>query len=101
MTILTIAHRLNTIIDYDRVMVLDDGNIVEFDSPSKLYNKSDGIFRSMCVEANVSLDDIQNSKFGESKPKKEKPTDTFAKEDDFKPAQKANAPTDDYEETDF
>ena len=47
-TILTIAHRLNTIIDYDRVMVLDDGKIIEFDSPKNLYEKSDGIFRGMC-----------------------------------------------------
>lgn len=48
-TILTIAHRLNTIIDYDRVMVLDDGKIIEFDSPKNLYEKSDGIFRGMCI----------------------------------------------------
>ena len=35
-TVITIAHRVNTIIDYDRVLVLDDGKVVEFDQPEKL-----------------------------------------------------------------
>jgi len=46
-TILTIAHRLNTIMDSDRVLVLDDGRVVEFDSPSALLAKQDGVFKSM------------------------------------------------------
>lgn len=61
MTVLTIAHRLNTIIDYDRVAVLDKGKIVEFDSPLGLYKKN-GIFASMCKEANLNEDDIIASK---------------------------------------
>jgi len=64
LTILTIAHRLNTIIDYDRVMVLDDGKIVELDTPENLFNRKDGVFRSMCDEANVSREDIANAKSG-------------------------------------
>jgi ABC-type multidrug transport system fused ATPase/permease subunit len=47
-TILTIAHRLQTIIDYDRVLVLDKGEVVEYDDPWKLIQKSDGHFRGMC-----------------------------------------------------
>ncbi|KAI8907576.1 P-loop containing nucleoside triphosphate hydrolase protein [Powellomyces hirtus] len=38
-TVLTIAHRLNTVIDYDRIMVLDDGKLVETGSPFELLEK--------------------------------------------------------------
>ena len=37
-TIITIAHRLNTVIDYDRIMVLDDGKVVEMGSTTVLLN---------------------------------------------------------------
>ena len=46
-TVLTIAHRLNTIMDSDRVLVLDDGNIAEFDAPGTLLKKEGGHFRAM------------------------------------------------------
>lgn len=47
-TIITIAHRLQTIIDYDKVLVLDKGRVVEYDSPWALISKENGIFRGMC-----------------------------------------------------
>ena len=47
-TVITIAHRLQTIVDYDKVLVLDKGEVVEFDHPWELINKEDGTFRSMC-----------------------------------------------------
>jgi len=43
-TVLTIAHRINTIMDYDRVMVLDSGKIMEFDYPQELMKREDSLF---------------------------------------------------------
>ncbi|KAG0052464.1 hypothetical protein BGZ83_002543 [Gryganskiella cystojenkinii] len=47
-TIITIAHRIRTIADFDRVLVMNAGEIAEYDTPFKLMNKEDGLFRSMC-----------------------------------------------------
>ena len=47
-TILTIAHRLQTIIDYDKVLVLDKGRVIEYDAPWDLISREGGIFRGMC-----------------------------------------------------
>ena len=46
-TVLTIAHRLDTILDSDRIMVLQDGKIVEFDKPDVLLNNNNSVFFSM------------------------------------------------------
>ncbi|KAJ3824262.1 P-loop containing nucleoside triphosphate hydrolase protein [Lentinula raphanica] len=50
-TLITVAHRLATVMDYDKIMVLDDGKIVEFDSPKKLVEKEGGMFRSLVDES--------------------------------------------------
>ena len=47
-TILTIAHRLRTVIDYNRVMLLEDGKIVEFDTPGSLLANRDSKFYALC-----------------------------------------------------
>ncbi|KDN42598.1 hypothetical protein K437DRAFT_158415 [Tilletiaria anomala UBC 951] len=45
---LVIAHRLTTIASFDRVLVLDNGKVVEFDSPKNLLENSEGHFYKMC-----------------------------------------------------
>ncbi|KAJ2618191.1 hypothetical protein EV177_000148 [Coemansia sp. RSA 1804] len=50
-TLLCIAHRLRTVIDYDRVLVLDKGKVAEFDTPKNLLKKKGGIFRGMCEKS--------------------------------------------------
>merc|ERR1712228_1003771 len=50
-TIITIAHRLNTVLDYDRILVLKDGNLAEMDSPKQLMQTEGSIFRAMCQDA--------------------------------------------------
>ncbi|KAM6164011.1 ATP-binding cassette sub-family C member 3 isoform 1-T1 [Rhynchocyon petersi] len=52
-TVLTIAHRLNTIMDYTRVLVLDKGTIAEFDSPVNLI-AARGIFYGMAKDAGLA-----------------------------------------------
>ncbi|XP_057704162.1 canalicular multispecific organic anion transporter 1 [Corythoichthys intestinalis] len=56
-TILTIAHRLHSIMDSSRVMVLDAGRIVEFDSPSNLLEKR-GHFYAMAKDAGITQAEI-------------------------------------------
>eukprot|EP00835_Amoeboradix_gromovi_P004345 NODE_333_length_10741_cov_0.423135.p1 type:complete len:1269 gc:universal NODE_333_length_10741_cov_0.423135:3321-7127(+) len=46
-TVVTIAHRLDTIIDSDRVLVMDAGLVVEYGVPSELLDKKDGVFRQL------------------------------------------------------
>ncbi|PIC15235.1 hypothetical protein B9Z55_022288 [Caenorhabditis nigoni] len=52
-TVLTIAHRLNTVLDSDRLLVLDKGRVAEFDTPKNLLANQEGIFYSMAKDANV------------------------------------------------
>ncbi|RAR14357.1 atp-dependent bile acid permease [Stemphylium lycopersici] len=47
-TTITIAHRLQTIIDYDKVLVLDKGEVIEYGHPYDLIRKEGGSFQSMC-----------------------------------------------------
>ncbi|KAG1554327.1 hypothetical protein G6F51_000001 [Rhizopus arrhizus] len=52
-TILTIAHRINTVMDSDRILVLDKGNVAEFDAPQTLLDNKESIFYSMAKEAGL------------------------------------------------
>jgi len=53
--------RLQTIIGYDRICVMDTGRIAEFDTPTRLFNMEDGIFRGMCDRSKISLGDIRQA----------------------------------------
>ena len=52
-TILTIAHRINTVVDYDKVLVLDRGTIAEFESPQKLLNDPQSKFYELAKDAGI------------------------------------------------
>jgi ABC-type multidrug transport system fused ATPase/permease subunit len=64
-TTITIAHRLQTIIDYDKVLVLDKGSVVEFGDPWDLVRKEGGSFRSMC-ETTGEIESLEETARGAS-----------------------------------
>lgn len=49
-TILTIAHRLNTIMDSDRIVVLEQGQVAEFDTPENLLKRKNSLFYALSKE---------------------------------------------------
>lgn len=59
-TLLCIAHRLKTIINYDRICVMDKGQIAELDTPETLFNAG-GIFRGMCDRSGITVEEIRRS----------------------------------------
>lgn len=50
---LTIAHRINTIMDCDRILVLDNGQISEFDTPEQLIAQK-GLFYRLMEESGLA-----------------------------------------------
>jgi ABC-type multidrug transport system fused ATPase/permease subunit len=51
--LLLVAHRLRTVIDYDKLIVLDKGTIAEFDTPWNLIQKEDSVFRNMAMKSGM------------------------------------------------
>ena len=51
-TIITIAHRIKTIINYDKIISIDNGKIIEFDTPSNLLKDKNGIFYNFYYKSN-------------------------------------------------
>lgn len=58
-TLLCIAHRLKTILKYDRIIVMDAGVIAECDTPLNLFEQG-GIFRGMCDRSNLRREDFES-----------------------------------------
>ncbi|EGW30047.1 uncharacterized protein SPAPADRAFT_144773 [Spathaspora passalidarum NRRL Y-27907] len=56
-TIITIAHRLNTIMDSDRILVLDKGEVAEFEAPEVLLKKKESLFYSLCEQGGFINDE--------------------------------------------
>ncbi|EGE02097.1 ABC multidrug transporter [Trichophyton equinum CBS 127.97] len=59
-TLLCIAHRLRTIINYDRICVMDQGRIAEMDTPLNLW-ETGGLFRGMCERSGIVKSDLTGS----------------------------------------
>ncbi|KAJ2039738.1 ATP-binding cassette glutathione S-conjugate transporter ycf1 [Coemansia sp. S3946] len=60
-TVLTIAHRLNTIMDSDRILVMDEGKVAELDTPANLLAR-DGHFLKLVESMNLSQKKVDNVK---------------------------------------
>lgn len=52
-TIITIAHRIKTILNYDKILVLENGNILEFDSPKALLEKKESEFYKLYEKSSL------------------------------------------------
>ncbi|KAG5518290.1 hypothetical protein PMAC_003086 [Pneumocystis sp. 'macacae'] len=53
-TLLCIGNRIKTVINYDTIIVISSGTLVEYGSPQELFNKQDGVFRSLCLSAGIT-----------------------------------------------
>jgi ABC-type multidrug transport system fused ATPase/permease subunit len=53
-TVLTIAHRLDSIIDYDRVLVMDAGEAAEYDSPAALLARPESLFARLVAQGGAT-----------------------------------------------
>lgn len=55
-TVLTIAHRLNTVMDCDKILVMDQGKLVEYGAPQVLLKKNNGYLAKMLPTTPYPLD---------------------------------------------
>lgn len=53
-TVIIIAHRIQTILDTDRVLVMENGKMIEFDAPNNLLKNSQSTFSRLVYQSNVS-----------------------------------------------
>lgn len=60
-TLIAVAHRIRTIIGWDRISVMDAGLIAELGTPLELFDNEGGIFRSLCERSQISRADIERA----------------------------------------
>lgn len=58
-TVVTIAHRLDTIVDSDRVLIMGSGQVCEFDTPFALLQRPDSIFSSLCRQTGAQYEQLR------------------------------------------
>ncbi|KAI3889461.1 hypothetical protein MKX03_014589 [Papaver bracteatum] len=59
-TVVTVAHRIHTVIDSDLVLVLSEGRVVEYDTPAKLLERDDSFFSKLIKEYSMRSKDFNN-----------------------------------------
>jgi ATP-binding cassette subfamily C (CFTR/MRP) protein 1 len=59
-TIIAVAHKLDTILDFDKVALLDDGRLLEFDSPYELLSDSSSAFYKLYYSSQSEDDDFDD-----------------------------------------
>jgi ATP-binding cassette subfamily C (CFTR/MRP) protein 4 len=60
-TIIAVAHRLDTVIDYDKILVLGAGAVLEYGSPHELIEKVNGAFSSMVDDTGDEMSKLLRS----------------------------------------
>lgn len=60
-TLLCISHRLRTVIGWDKILVMDAGTVHDLGSPLDLFDRRDGLFRSLCDQSHITRGDIQRA----------------------------------------
>lgn len=70
-TVLTIAHRLHTVINADRILVMDNGSMVEFGHPHELLKDETGYLTKLVNETSSLLADIAKESYENKRPKQE------------------------------
>jgi ABC-type multidrug transport system fused ATPase/permease subunit len=59
-TIIAVAHKLDTILDFDKIALLDEGRLIEFDSPYELLSDRGSAFHKLYYNSHSEQDDFDD-----------------------------------------